>query len=478
MAQLHLDGRQPHGEGDRRPHRRDHELGARPEAAHDGRLHPPEAHLGEAGQGRDHEVRRHRRRRLGPVHAASRRSAASSCAMQANDSYWGGRPEIDEVVFRLFTNARRDGGGAREGRDRRRTRRSDASRSNASRRPRGSSRSRASRAGSTRSPSTAAGPRASASRGSATATRRSPTSSSARRSRTAIDKQTLIDRVNAGIGRAGTTISPSPNPEWIPEIPEAEQFAFDLDKAKAILDAAGLQGHERERHSRDARRRRRHHARLRRALRVDNRAPGDAEFVTGWLKEVGIGTTLRTVNDADADRDHRQGRLRPLRVGLDTVRRPRSGALVLHVRPALARIPTIRRTTTTTRTGATRRTTPTTRRRTPSSTRRSASRSCTGCCGRCTTRPSYNVLSYEGDLQAYRTDRFEGWLRQPADIGPVLFSNTSPTYANLTLAASSGGGGGGLGAGGYRPGDRRRAWPSCSSSCLLLGRRRSADERE
>ena len=51
---------------------------------------------------------------------------------------------------------------------------------------------------------------------------------------------------------------------------------------------------------------------------------------------------------------------------------------------------------------------------------------------------SYNVVSYEGDLQAYRTDRFEGWVRQPAEIGPVLFSNTSPTYANLTLVGSSG----------------------------------------
>jgi peptide/nickel transport system substrate-binding protein len=55
----------------------------------------------------------------------------------------------------------------------------------------------------------------------------------------------------------------------------------------------------------------------------------------------------------------------------------------------------------------------------------------------------YNTLWYEGDLQAYRTDRFEGWLRQPAEIGPVIFTNSSPTYANLTpVAASSEDGGG------------------------------------
>ena len=46
---------------------------------------------------------------------------------------------------------------------------------------------------------------------------------------------------------------------------------------------------------------------------------------------------------------------------------------------------------------------------------------------------TYLVLFQDPDLQAYRTDRFEGWTRQPAEIGPVLFTNTSPTYANLTV---------------------------------------------
>ena len=36
------------------------------------------------------------------------------------------------------------------------------------------------------------------------------------------------------------------------------------------------------------------------------------------------------------------------------------------------------------------------------------------------------------DLQAYRTDTFEGWVKQPAEIGPVMFSNTSPSYVQLT----------------------------------------------
>jgi peptide/nickel transport system substrate-binding protein len=46
---------------------------------------------------------------------------------------------------------------------------------------------------------------------------------------------------------------------------------------------------------------------------------------------------------------------------------------------------------------------------------------------------TYLVLLQDADTQAYRTDRFEGWLQQPAGTGPVLFTNSSPTYANLSV---------------------------------------------
>ena len=55
----------------------------------------------------------------------------------------------------------------------------------------------------------------------------------------AIDKQTLIDRVYEGIGTVVETVSPSPDPAWMPEIPEAEQFAYDPEMSKQILDDAG-----------------------------------------------------------------------------------------------------------------------------------------------------------------------------------------------------------------------------------------------
>ena len=53
----------------------------------------------------------------------------------------------------------------------------------------------------------------------------------------------------------------------------------------------------------------------------------------------------------------------------------------------------------------------------------------------------YLPLYYQADLQAYRKDRFTGWQRQPAETGPVLFSNTSPSYVTLKPASATADGG-------------------------------------
>jgi peptide/nickel transport system substrate-binding protein len=56
------------------------------------------------------------------------------------------------------------------------------------------------------------------------------------------------------------------------------------------------------------------------------------------------------------------------------------------------------------------------------------------------TEGTYVVLFHDADTQAYRTDRFTGWTQQPTGSGPVLFSNTSPTYFNLRPIAGADGG--------------------------------------
>ena len=41
------------------------------------------------------------------------------------------------------------------------------------------------------------------------------------------------------------------------------------------------------------------------------------------------------------------------------------------------------------------------------------------------------------DTQAYVKGRFEGFVQQPAKTGPVLYSNTSPSYALLKPVSAS-----------------------------------------
>ena len=85
------------------------------------------------------------------------------------------------------------------------------------------------------------------------------------------------------------------------------------------------------------------------------------------------------------------------------------------------------------------------------------------------------------DTQAYRKNKFTGWIRQPENTGPVLFSNTSPTYAALKpVSAGSGGSGdsGGGGGNGALIAVIVIAVVAAGGLGLWAMRRRTADERE
>jgi peptide/nickel transport system substrate-binding protein len=89
----------------------------------------------------------------------------------------------------------------------------------------------------------------------------------------------------------------------------------------------------------------------------------------------------------------------------------------------------------------------------------------------------YQVFALTPDLQAHRTDGFEGWLRQPAEVGPVIFSNTSPTYFNLTPLASSSDGGSGTSTSAII-GIAAAAIAAALAVVYFMRRRRTAEERE
>jgi peptide/nickel transport system substrate-binding protein len=259
-----------------------------------------------------------------------------------------------------------------------------------------------------------------------------------------VDKKTIVSRVLDGLAVPATTMSPSANPQWRPEIPPAQQYTFNLAKANQILDAAGYKDTNgdgiREMPGGGQ------PLRLRYAVRSDSPIAGPiAQFITGNLRKIGIATTQKVYNDDQltevigkgdydlfvwgwtpfVDPDPMLSYFTCANVShdpkdptnyfndaswcdktYDGLYKQQNVELNLAKRRAIVDQMLTRF-------------------------YRSA---------------AYDVLYYQGDLQAYRKDRFTGFIRQPAGTGPVLFTNSSQSYANLkpvTASASSGGSGSG-----------------------------------
>jgi peptide/nickel transport system substrate-binding protein len=250
----------------------------------------------------------------------------------------------------------------------------------------------------------------------------------------AIDKETLVERVLSEIGTPGTTMSPSANPAWIPELSEEDTYEFDLAKANQILDDAGYADSDGD----GIREYEGENIVLRYAVRTesDNSKPY-AEFITGWLKEIGIDSTLSSYDDGQlieeagkgnfdlyvwgwtpfVDPDPMLSYFKCDQVSVDAsdfsnyyndtgicdeeydkLYEQQNQELDVDKRMAIAH----------------------------------------DMLTRFYRSVGYIVTATSPDLQAHRTDRFEGWVRQPADTGPVLFSNSSPSYWNLTPIEGAG----------------------------------------
>ncbi len=290
----------------------------------------------------------------------------------------------------------------------------------------------------------------------------------------AIDKKTLLSRVSNGLGRVGVAISSSANPEWTPDIPLSEQNTFDLAKANQILDQAGYKDTNGDgiREGKDGK-----NIVLTYYILSDSQtAPGNAEFVTGWLKKIGIGTTLKTVSGSRLTEIIGKGDYDMFQWGWTPFVDP-DPMLSYFTCGELSKDPS----DPTNYYNDANWCSPTYDRDYEAQKVELDHAKRLEIVHRMLTEfyksASYNVLSYDPDLQAYRTDRFTGWTRQPATIGPVLFTNTSPTYANLVPIASSGGGGGGLGTAGII-GIVVVAVLVIGGIVFFVTRRRNVDERE
>ena len=245
----------------------------------------------------------------------------------------------------------------------------------------------------------------------------------------ALDKKALVSRPYGGIGTPADALSPSADPQWTPKIPAAQLYNFDLGKAKKILDAAGYRDTDKNGirnlpgGGKDIV--------LRYVVRSESTySKPVAQFIVAWLKDIGIGTKLSVFNDSqltveigkgnydlfvwgwtpfvDPDPELSYFKCDQLAVDAKDFTNyyndaswcdPAYDALYAkqHVELNHAkRVALVHQMLT-----------------------------------RFYRSADYDILVYSPDLQAYRTDRFTGWLKQPSGSGPVIFSNTSPTYANL-----------------------------------------------
>src|SRR4051794_40445648 len=258
----------------------------------------------------------------------------------------------------------------------------------------------------------------------------------------AIDRQTIVDKVLGGLGKPSEVLSVSPDPAWTPAVPPEDQYTFDLKKANQILDDAGYKDTNgdgiREMPGGGQ------PLKFRYMVRTDSETGAKiAEFLTGWLKEIGIATTNKVVDDSQlteiigkgdydmfswgwvpfVDPDPMLSYFKCDQIASDpedptnyyndaNFCDPQYDKLYQQQKVELDR----------------------------SKREEIVHEMLT----RFQKSAVYNVIYTYPDTQAYVKGKFEGFVRQPAKIGPVVYSNTSPSYARLkpvTASATSDDGG-------------------------------------
>ncbi len=243
-----------------------------------------------------------------------------------------------------------------------------------------------------------------------------------------IDRDVLFERVALGIGNVGTTYSPSADPTWIPDLGD-ENFNYDPGQSNQILDDAGYLDTDgdgiREMPGGGQ------PLNFRFAQRSESAYGGSLhEFITGWLSDIGIATTISVFDDSQLGEVLYGGTYDMFIWGWTPYVDPD---------PMLSYQTCDQLTTDPENPGSNDSNwcsveydalyeqqkvelDPAKRREIVAEMLRLFNREST-----------YLVLLQDADTQAYRTDRFEGWLQQPAGSGPVLFSNSSPSYANFSV---------------------------------------------
>jgi peptide/nickel transport system substrate-binding protein len=281
----------------------------------------------------------------------------------------------------------------------------------------------------------------------------------------ALDKEAVIEDLWFGLAAPTDAISPSADPKWTPEIPEESRFTYDPDEANRILDEAGYLDTDGDgvREMPDGT----NPLVLRHGVNTNSDLGGSiGELFSGWMEQIGIDVELNSYDsdqlyevivngDYDTfywgwvpyvDPDPMLSYFTTGELGNNNDANwtdPVYDELYIEQNQELdpeRRLEIVHEMLTLFHDSAV-----------------------------------YFPLHLSPDLQAYRTDTFEGWLRQPAEIGPVVFTNSSPTYVQLTPIGGDGGG----------DSNNLLLWGGIAAGVIVvvgaflaMRRRSTADERE
>jgi peptide/nickel transport system substrate-binding protein len=237
----------------------------------------------------------------------------------------------------------------------------------------------------------------------------------------AIDKQAGIEDLWFNLAEPLEVMSPSADPKWLPEIPEEDRLTYDSALANQILDDGGYIDTDNDgvREMPDGT----NPIVIRHAVNTDgDLAAAIGDLMVGWMAEIGIGVELEAY-DQDAlfgvivdgtydtfywgwvpfvDPDPMLSYFTEGELGNYNDANwfdPRFDELYVEQNQELdeaRRIEIVQEMLTILHEAAV-----------------------------------YIPMWLSPDLQAYRTDTFEGWVQQPAEVGPVFFTNSSPSYVLL-----------------------------------------------
>jgi len=287
----------------------------------------------------------------------------------------------------------------------------------------------------------------------------------------AIDPQTLIDKVLGGYGQLGSSVIPASFPTYHWEPDANERYKFDAVAANAQLDAAGyLRGPDGIRNGPDGKPL---------DLRLLGRASEDfsqraSDYIVSWLGAIGIKVTKQLVSDNEVDERTNAGTYDLALSGWGTSPDPD----YILAKQTCSALPAVAGSGSSTAFFCDPQFDALYAQESTELDQAKRADLVKQAQARYYAQVPSVVLDYDNVLEAYRSDRFSDFPKQPANTGQIMEQSGYWGFYGATPAGSAGSDGGGLSAG---------AWVAIGTAVVIVAgiggtavsrRTKSADDRE